>query len=168
MFGMGPLGTTRWGLIWDTDFNNHARHDKKQTHKGMGPVVVSLYMVEVARILESWEIPVELAHPEVNGGIAVADRTQVALEVPDIHRIEANLSCEGIFKKHDVLVINGKFTHNGDEETDVRFGETVSYKVILALEHFLQAIKRLKEGNHSSLVRSLGRGESRFVHAIYR
>lgn len=47
-------------------------------------------MLKVARILESGDIPVQLAEPRVDGRIAVAYRTDVALEVPDVYGVEAN------------------------------------------------------------------------------
>ncbi len=48
-------------------------------------------MVEVARIFERGSVPVQLAQPQVNRGITVTDRAEVAFEVPDINRIKAHL-----------------------------------------------------------------------------
>ena len=57
----------------------------------MRPVVVRLDVIKVARILERREVPVQLAHPRVNVGIAVTNGAQVAFEVPDINGIKTDL-----------------------------------------------------------------------------
>lgn len=46
--------------------------------------VVPLDVVEVRRIGEGRVVPVEVAHPSVDGGVAGADIADVALEVLDI------------------------------------------------------------------------------------
>ena len=58
---------------------------------GVRPVVMRLDVVEVARILERSILPVQLAHPRVNVGIAVTNGAQVAFEVPDINGVKTDL-----------------------------------------------------------------------------
>ena len=43
------------------------------------------------RVLERGVVPVQLAHPQVEVRVPLADRTQVALEVAVVHRVEADL-----------------------------------------------------------------------------
>ena len=50
-----------------------------------------LDMLKVARILERGNLPVELAHPEVNVRIPVSDGADVAFEVADVDWVEADL-----------------------------------------------------------------------------
>jgi hypothetical protein len=74
----------------------------------MGPVVVSLNMIEVGRGPECFVVPVEFLHPtgdtvkiieqekakivvRMNSRITVANCTNVTLEMSDIDRIESNL-----------------------------------------------------------------------------
>jgi hypothetical protein len=79
----------------------------------MRPVVVSLDMLKVGRLFERRDIPIQFLHPPreqkrtqrlrghpsednlhtpVNGWVSAANRAEVALEMANIHRIEANLS----------------------------------------------------------------------------
>lgn len=102
-------------------------------------------MLEVARILECWDLPVQLAEPKVDGGIAVAYRADVALEVPDVHWVEAN-DC--------------------DKESNVGLSELISDEVVLAPEHLLESIERLEERVDGLLVCALCRRESSLVHTI--
>ena len=57
----------------------------------MRPVIVRLDVLEVARLLESGDIPVQLAHPEVNVRVSVSDGADVAFEVADVDWVEADL-----------------------------------------------------------------------------
>ena len=89
------------------------------TDRGVRPVIVRFDMLKVARILESGDLPVQLAEPQVDGRVAVAYRTDVALEVPDVYGVEAD---------------------DRDEESNVGLGQLVTDEVILALEHLLKPI----------------------------
>ena len=64
---------------------------KFKAYHGVRPVVVRLDVLEIARVFERGEVPVELAHPEVDRRIAVTNRAEVALEMADIDRVEPNL-----------------------------------------------------------------------------
>jgi hypothetical protein len=52
--------------------------------------VVKLDMVELGRILEGWEIPVERSQPLMDGREAAANVLDVALEMLHVHRIESD------------------------------------------------------------------------------
>lgn len=73
---------------------------------------------------------------QVNGGVAIPDGSDVALEVPDVHRVEA---------------------HDGHEEANIRLRETIADEVVLASKNFLQFVERLEERHHRGLVRGLRR-----------
>ena len=58
----------------------------------MRPIVMGLDMIEITRIFECGNIPIQLAHPQVNCRIPVANGAQVALEVSNINWVKAYLS----------------------------------------------------------------------------
>ena len=43
-------------------------------------------------------------------------------------------------------------TYDGDEETDVGFGEAVADEVVFALEYLLETVERLEERDDGGLV----------------
>jgi hypothetical protein len=57
----------------------------------MAPIIMGLDMLEVACVLERRDVPVQLAHPEMDVGVPIADSTEVAFEVTDIHGVKTNL-----------------------------------------------------------------------------
>lgn len=112
IFGIGPTGTTRVGLIWNEDTLDWQKKPRRknnpgETHRSMRPVVMCLDVVKIASILEHRIVPVQLAQPprtgsapgiaigtpdsQVDRGISVSDGAKVALEVTDVHRIEPDL-----------------------------------------------------------------------------
>ena len=62
----------------------------------MRPVVVRLDVVKVARRGERGDVPVQLAQPEVDRRISVADGPEVALEVAIVCDVKANLRREAL------------------------------------------------------------------------
>lgn len=81
----------------------------------------------------------------MDGGIATAYRSDVTLEVPDIHGVEAD---------------------DRDKESDVGLSQLVANEIVLALKHLLETIERFEKRNHGFLVCALGGGEAAFVHAV--
>ena len=69
-----------------------------------------LNMVKVTRARERLIPPIQLAQPQMDRGVAVADRAEVALEVADVDGVEA---------------------HDRDEEADVGLGETLVPRYLL-------------------------------------
>ena len=57
-------------------------------------------------------------------------------------------------------------THDGDEETDVCFGEAVTDEVVFALEDLLETIERVEERVDGRLVGLLRGGETGLIHSI--
>lgn len=53
------------------------------------------YMLEIGRVLESWHVPVKILHPAIDVGVVVANRTEVAFEVPMVDRVKPNLVKSG-------------------------------------------------------------------------
>ena len=80
-------------------------------------------------------------------GVPVADRAEVALEVADVHGVEAD---------------------DSDEEPDVRLRELAADEIVLALQDLLEPVERLEERHDRRLVRLLRRREARLVHPVYR
>lgn len=70
----------------------------KNTYSSLRPIIVHLDMLEVARILERSVVPVQLAHPLVQVRVPVADRAQVALEMREVDRVEADLRQKHAFR----------------------------------------------------------------------
>lgn len=60
-------------------------------HHRMTPIIMRLDMLEVACILERWDGPIQLAHPEVKIRVPISDSTDVAFEVTDVDWVEADL-----------------------------------------------------------------------------
>ncbi len=58
----------------------------------MRPIVMSFDVLKVASILELRLVPVELTHPQMNRRVSVPYRADVALEMPDVHRVKAHLT----------------------------------------------------------------------------
>ena len=81
----------------------------------------------------------------MDGRVPVADRADVALEVANIHRVEAD---------------------DGDEEADVGIGELVPDEVVFAFEDGLEAVERGEEREDGGFVGFLCGGEAGFVHTI--
>jgi len=81
----------------------------------------------------------------VDGRVPVSDRTQVALEVSDVHRVETN-------DRH--------------KQPDIRLCKRIPDEIVLAGQHLLEAIETLKERVHRLLVRLLRSREPSLVHAI--
>lgn len=77
-------------LSQNTAVSRYSRHPHMTNHR-LGRIIMCLDMVEVTRIFERGNIPVQLAQPQVNRWVAITDGAQVALEVPEINRIEAHL-----------------------------------------------------------------------------
>ena len=61
-----------------------------------------------------------------------------------------------------------RVTYNSDKEADIGFGEAVTDKVVLALEHLLDAVERLEERDNGRFVRFLRRCKPGLVHTIYK
>lgn len=61
------------------------------THRRVGPMVMRLNVCKVACVLESWDRPVQLAHPAVDVRVPAADGADVTLEVADIDGVEPDL-----------------------------------------------------------------------------
>lgn len=88
---MGPTGMIRYGLYCMCQFfTNNTSEIRVCTH-GFLPVVSYLDVVKVTRILECGCVPVELSHPAVDRGIAVADVPDIALEMPVVCDVKPNL-----------------------------------------------------------------------------
>jgi hypothetical protein len=161
------MGTIRCGLIYIASQLAPEQTLKvdRNTYECMRPKVVRLDVLKVARLLKRGHRPIQLAQPAVDRGVAAADRTQVALEVRHIHRIEADLR-----RRQSVSSTSGgegaRKTHDSNKETDVGFGEAVADEVLLALEHLLDAAERLEERDDGGFVCLLRGGESGLVHAI--
>lgn len=96
MFGSGPTGTTLVGLIWKRTSRQSwldINASSATTHHGVTPVIVRLDMLEIARVLECRDVPVQLAHPQVEVRVPIPDRADVALEVTNVYRVETDLRC---------------------------------------------------------------------------
>lgn len=76
--------------VWDWAGGNYPGG----VYQCLGPIVVLFDVVELGARLESIVVPVQLPHPEINIRIPMADVTQVAFEMADIHGIEADGSDE--------------------------------------------------------------------------
>ena len=111
MFGTGPRGTIRLGLICKPGSQleyGTATHD---TYREVRPVVMHLDMFKIRRLLECWVVPIEFAEPSirptisyvssssaniahnvrVNGRITRAYCAEVALEMSVVYGIEPHL-----------------------------------------------------------------------------
>ena len=92
IFGSGPFGTMRYGLICTNPSAPSIEPPQDDnTYGSVRPIVVRLDMLKVARVLERGHGPVELAHPAVEVRVPISDGTDVAFEVADVHRVEADL-----------------------------------------------------------------------------
>lgn len=57
----------------------------------MRPVIMHFDVIKIGCVLESGVVPIQLAQPQVNRWITVADRAEVALEVAEVDGVEADL-----------------------------------------------------------------------------
>lgn len=72
----------------------------------------------------------------MNGWVSVSDRTQVALEMAHVNRIEANLSTQGHSKKEMFV----RRTYDGHEEANVSFCQPIADKVILPFQDLFDLV----------------------------
>lgn len=95
--------------------------------------VMILDMSELGRVVKSRHIPVQLAHPFVQGRIAASNFAQITLEVLVIHSVKAN---------------------NGCVEANISFGYLVT-KVVRARalsQIGLGTVERLEQSGHSFFI----------------
>ena len=71
--------------------NRTERDDAHRVDVDMTPVVMRLDMLKIARLLERWYIPIQLAQPEMQVGIPIPDSADVTFEVTDVDWIEPDL-----------------------------------------------------------------------------
>ena len=129
---------------------------------------MSLDVVKVRGVLESRVLPVQLLHPPVDIRISVTNIANVALEVPDINRVEANL----IWLTQNVSLSGNKrrfskaSTHHRDPKPDISFGQLIADEKFLSLEYLLDFVQGLEHRTHCGLIRLGGARESRFVNSV--
>ena len=98
------------------------------TYAGKRPVIADLDVVKINRIFESGVVPVQVTHPFVNGGIAIANRADVALELANIDRVKSNLARSLVLVHPSVS--RELVAYNCGEEPHIRLCERVSYQVV--------------------------------------
>jgi hypothetical protein len=131
-------------LIWLEDVRDwSSRHNPQWVQHQMTGHVVFLDMLELRRLLERRDVPVQIPQPAMDGRIAAADIADVAFEVLDIDRVEAR---------------------DSHVQAYVRFGD-ISAEVVGALgscglELRLGFVEVGEELGHGVVVYFLGAGES--------
>ena len=104
-------------------------------------------MVPDTGVLERGLRPVQPAQPEVQRGVAVADRAEVALEVVEVDGVEADLRAAPCVSCGFSLVWGASAcAYEGHEEAHVDLGERVADDVGPAGEHLLETVERVEEG----------------------
>ena len=77
----------------------------------------------------------------MNSWVPISDRAYVALEDGEVRGVEANLNqrlcLRTTAKQRDISQ-----TYDGRVQSDVRLGQGIADKVVLALKYLLEAIKR--------------------------
>jgi len=111
--------------------NGSYRNDPLRIQEGVGPEIVSLYVIKVRGVLESRVLPVKLFHPPVDIRISVADIADITFEVSDVDWIEAN---------------------DSDPEPNISFGQLITDEEFLALEYPLDLVQGLEHRMHGSLI----------------
>ena len=113
--------------------------------------VMPLDMFKLRRLPETWLIPIQIPHPLVNRRIPAPDVPDVALEVLDIHGIEADdrrIEAHVGFGDGRAVVVGPVFRGRGG-------GEVV-----------FDAVEGLEELGHGGFVGGLRGGEARAVDAV--
>jgi hypothetical protein len=127
-----------------------SRHNPQWVQHEMAGHVMFLDVLELCRLLEGRDVPVQIPQPAMDSGIAAADIADVAFEVLDIHRIEAG---------------------DGHVQAYVRFGD-VGAEVVRALgscgglELRLGFVEVSEEFGHGAVVGFLAAGESGLAKEI--
>lgn len=153
--------------------------------------VVVLDVQEVGGVVEGRLVPVQVAHPLVDRGIAGADVADVALEVLDVDRLRASVRfCfwqVGVVARRTLtsnrMMVTNLFTwilsalptskdtnSKTNSQPNIYFGNGLPKPVRpltgRLLEMGLGAVQRLEQRDDVALVRLLGRGEAGLVHAV--
>lgn len=129
---------------------------------------MSLDVVKVRGVLKSRVLPVQPLHPPVDIRISITNIANVALEVPDVDRVEANL----IWSTRNVNLSGNKRrfskakTHYRDPKPDISFSQLIADEKFLSLEYLLDFIQALEHRIHRCFIRFGGVRESRFVNSI--
>ena len=110
--------------------------------------VVVFDVFELCRLMESRHVPIEVPEPSMDVGIATTDISNVAFEVLDIHRVEAD---------------------DGRKEPHVSFGHIlapVEWSMFRLRQVFLDTIQRLEQLGDSLHVGRLRSRKARLVDAV--
>jgi len=103
--------------------NGSYRDDPLWIQEGVRPEIVSLDVIEVRGVLECGVLPVQPLHPPADIRISMADIADIAFEVSDVDRIEAN---------------------DSDPKPDVRFGQLIADKEFFIFKHLFDLVKSLE------------------------
>ncbi len=112
-------------------------HNAGRVQRAVAFVVVALDVREVHGVRNA-AVLIEIAHKRGQCRI-VGDPAQIAFEVPDIDRVEAD---------------------QRREEADVCFGQTVADQVALRRKAFLEPVERLEQRPHGFFIGILRGGEA--------
>jgi hypothetical protein len=99
----------------------------------------------------------------MDSGISASNGAEVALEVTEVDRVEADLGKGAVHELQDEHVQN---TYNGDPKSDICLSQHTSNKVVVTRQHLLEPIQGIEDEDNCRLVRSLSRGKAGLVHAI--
>ena len=148
MWGTGPRGTIREGLIWNIWSVSWSFLLRHLTHVRVGPIVVSLYVFKVGGGLKSVLLPVQPTHPAGNYSeqvskegrpsksnlqmdvrITVANGPNVALKMANINRVESYL----ISNRSAHCALGPMGTYDSYEEPDISLSQAVANEIGLSL-----------------------------------
>jgi hypothetical protein len=87
----------------------------------------------------------DLPQPTMDPWIIMTDGPDIALEQSMVSDVEPD---------------------NGDEETEVSLGESVTNEIFILVEDFLHAIESFKQSNNRSLISFLRGGKASFIDTI--
>lgn len=138
-------------LVLGKDIGNRPKgSDTVWVNLLMALSVMELNVLELSSVVESRNIPVELADPAVNGREAGADITQIALEVLHVDRVEAD---------------------DSSEQSDISLGDLIAEEVglrggLLLRKMSLNLVERAKERSDSLFVGFLSGCKAGLVHAV--
>jgi hypothetical protein len=109
--------------------------------------VMALDVLELGRVMESWNVPIQVPDPLVKCWVSAPNVSQVALKVLDINGIKSD---------------------DGGVQTDICLGDVLP-EVVWSRgrsEMSFNFIQRLEEHDHVLLISFLGGCEAGFVHAV--
>jgi hypothetical protein len=102
-----------------------------------------------------------IRNARVDVGVAAANSAYIALEIPYVGDVEADLAALSMRAETGVTG-----AHDSDEEPDVGLGQLLANEVLPAFQNFLDPIERLKHLLDGLFVHRLLRCEARTVYAV--